>query len=158
MTRLGILRKFLVTNYPTKVAQKYGDFWAILKNITISENCCVFFLGNFWKDLDYFLFECLVNWLEEFAVIYITTCWRLELGRCNLHTISKRHLLGDGNLHLHFWKINVLEHFPPWLHDIWSSNVLCAFYWKVFHHHFWFFGFVVIELLSRIVSLCSKYE
>ena len=32
--QIGPFLKFLVTNYPTKVAQKYGDFWAILKNIT----------------------------------------------------------------------------------------------------------------------------
>ena len=34
VTRLGNFQKFLVANYPTKVAQMYGDFWAILENIT----------------------------------------------------------------------------------------------------------------------------
>ena len=34
VTRLGDFQKFLVTNYPTKVAQMYGYVWAILENIT----------------------------------------------------------------------------------------------------------------------------
>ena len=34
VTRLGDFRKFMVANYPTKVAQLYGDFWAILENMT----------------------------------------------------------------------------------------------------------------------------
>ena len=34
VTRLGDFRKLLVADYPTKVAQMYGDFWAILENIT----------------------------------------------------------------------------------------------------------------------------
>ena len=46
VTRLGNFWKFRATSYPTKVAQMYGDFWAILKNITClvctQQSHCIF--------------------------------------------------------------------------------------------------------------------
>ena len=31
-------------------------FWANLKTLFLSKNCCDFFRGNFWKNLGIFLF------------------------------------------------------------------------------------------------------
>ena len=54
MTRLGNFWKFLATNSPSKVAQKIGDFWAILKTINYCQIYCGYYLGNFWKHLGHF--------------------------------------------------------------------------------------------------------
>ena len=40
MTELGDFRKFLVANYPTKVAQMYGEFGLFYKTSLLSKHCC----------------------------------------------------------------------------------------------------------------------
>ena len=58
VTRLGGFWNFLVTNYITKVAQMFwwlfGQLWKLL---LIKPNRCGYFLGNFWKNLYFFLFQ-----------------------------------------------------------------------------------------------------
>ena len=103
VTRLGDFRKFLVTNYPTKVAQMYGDFWAILENITskqkllwaISWNVSGSFYFNIWS-------HCLLGWFV----------WRgkkqkksssIKRGAALLPTDSCLHSLTKASLRRTFW-------------------------------------------------------
>ena len=60
VTRLGDFWKFLVTNYLSKVAQMFGDFWGILKTLLFN-HCSGFFLGNFRKNWATFLIHYLVT-------------------------------------------------------------------------------------------------
>ena len=64
MTRLVDFWKFLATHFLTEVAKMFDHFLAIfVKKLTCfqSTNCCGYFLGNFWMNLGYFLFQHLVT-------------------------------------------------------------------------------------------------
>ena len=61
VTRLDDFLNFVAANFITKVAQMFGDFWAVVKTITFKSTWLGYFLGNFWKNLGYFLFQHLVT-------------------------------------------------------------------------------------------------
>ena len=61
VTRLGDFGNFLATKFITKIAQMLSDFWAVVKSITFRLNWLGYFLGNFWKNLGYFLIQHLVT-------------------------------------------------------------------------------------------------
>ena len=65
VTRLGDFWKFLATKFVKKVAQMIGNFLSsVEKPYSCVQNCCCYFLGNFWKHLGFFLLQHLVT-LEQ---------------------------------------------------------------------------------------------
>ena len=61
LTRLGDFWKFLVSNYLSKVAQMFSDFWGIWKHHFYVKTALVTFLGNFRKNWATFLIHYLVT-------------------------------------------------------------------------------------------------
>ena len=59
----------MVTHFITKVAQIVGEFWGSYENHDfLNKTGEATFLGNFWKNLGYFLFQHLVtlNYRQNF--------------------------------------------------------------------------------------------
>ena len=61
LTRLGDFWKFLVSNYLSKVAQMFSDFWGIWKHHFYVKTAIVTFLDNFRKNWATFLIHYLVT-------------------------------------------------------------------------------------------------
>ena len=72
VTGLGDFSNFLVPNCIAKVVQIFGDdLGYFVRHPLQNENCYIYFLGNTWRILGYFLLQHLVT----------------------LHTTHQRHLL-----------------------------------------------------------------
>ena len=61
VTRFGVFWKFFVTNYISKVAQMFIDFWDILKTLLFKLKVLYYYFGNLRKKLGYFLINYLVT-------------------------------------------------------------------------------------------------
>ena len=62
MTRLGFFERTAVTESLAKVAQLLGNFLGYYKTFIFQVKTYFgYFLGNFWKRLDYLLFQHLVT-------------------------------------------------------------------------------------------------
>ena len=96
VTRLGVLRKFLVANYPTEVAQMCGDIWAIFENITASFGAI---FGKVWGTF-YF------NIRSHRPLLTSTNMWHCHIVfRCEKPKLSCRTftLLHSFIWHTYFW-------------------------------------------------------
>ena len=61
VTRLGDFWNILAKIFITKVTQMFGDFLDSCEKCHFRSNWLCYFLGNFWKNLGYFLFQHLVT-------------------------------------------------------------------------------------------------
>ena len=75
VTKLGEFLNFFVTNFLKKKPKCMVTFWAKVK----SSFYCIYFWGNFWKNLGYFYFQRLVTLLQMFVYSVIVILFTPEI-------------------------------------------------------------------------------